>query len=75
MILQVVFGCGVNEIRAFPPPDHLEDDTADASNVWITLPETNGYAPENRSKPKGKDRLPTINFQVRTVSFSEGIYL
>ena len=37
-----------------------------------TLPETN-MAPENRPfAPKGKDRIPTIHFHVRAVSFREG---
>ena len=40
----------------------------------ITLPETNSkFAPENRHfATKEKERLPTIHFQVRTVSFREG---
>ena len=32
------------------------------------------FAPENRPGPKRKDHLPTIHFQVRTVSFREGSY-
>ena len=50
-------------------------------NVWYqfvrflgcTLPKTNSFALENRQGPKGDDRLPTIHFRVRTVSFREGI--
>ena len=41
----------------------------------VTLPETN-IAPENRPSqkdPKGNDRIPTIHFQVQTLSFREGI--
>ena len=40
-----------------------------------TLPETNSnFAPENRPGPKRKrESIPTIHFQVRTVSFREGI--
>ena len=39
-----------------------------------TLPETNSFsAPENRPKHKRKwPRIPSIHFQVRTVSFREG---
>ncbi len=33
-----------------------------------TLPETNIFAPEKLAIPKGKDRIPTMNFHVRTVS-------
>jgi len=37
-----------------------------------TLPETN-ISPENRPGPQiGKDRIPTIHFQRRAVSFREG---
>ena len=50
--------------------------------VWLyirgwctTLPETNIFAPENRPKPKNKFHLPTIHFQMRTVSFRECISL
>ena len=41
----------------------------------LSLPETNGkFAPENRPfDPIGKDRIPTIHFQGRTVSFRECI--
>ena len=38
-----------------------------------TLHETNSsHPPENRPGPKWRIRLPTIDFQVRTVSFKEG---
>ena len=43
--------------------------------VEITLPKTNShFAPEKWPKPKRKrESIPTILFQVRTVSFREGI--
>jgi len=41
-------------------------------DVYSTLPETN-IAPENNVSQKEMS-LPTIHFQVRTVSFREGIY-
>ena len=51
-----------------------ENGGIDSPKCWIiTLPETNGLlAPEHRPGPKRKFHLPTINFQVRTVSFREG---
>ena len=40
-----------------------------------TLPGTNSkFAPEKMAGPKGNDRLPTIDFQGRTVSFREGSF-
>ncbi len=48
-------------------------------NVWkpsqanITLRETNSSPLKISRDPRGKDRIPTIHFQVRTVSFREGI--
>ena len=43
--------------------------------VKMTLQETN-IAPENRPDPKRKrESIPTIHFQVRTVSFRDGIFL
>ena len=39
----------------------------------LTLPETN-VAPENRPSQK-ESSIPTIHFQVQTVSFREGIYV
>ena len=39
----------------------------------ITLPETNIFEPETKASQK-ETNLPTINFQVRTVSFREGIF-
>ena len=42
----------------------------------ITLPETNNkFAPENRASEKDISSEPNINFQVRAVSFREGILL
>ena len=38
--------------------------------IWFTFPETN-IAPENRPSQK-ESSIPTIHFQVRTVSFREG---
>ncbi len=40
-------------------------------NTTYTLPETNMFAPENRPSQK-EISIPTIHFQVRTVSFREG---
>ena len=37
-----------------------------------TLPETNSSQLKIGPNPKGKDRLPTIHFQVQAVSFREG---
>ena len=39
-----------------------------------TLPESN-VALENRPSQNNESSLPTINFQVRTVSFREGTFL
>ncbi len=40
--------------------------------IGSTLPETNSSHPPGCAIPKGNDRLPTIHFQGRTVSFREG---
>ena len=37
-----------------------------------TLPETNSSPLKIGRNPKGNDRIPTINFQVRALSFGEG---
>ena len=37
-----------------------------------TLPKTNSSPLKKAETPKGKERLPTINSQVRTLSFREG---
>ena len=56
---------------------HHEKPTFEGQYTWIfqrvlTLPETNSkFAPENRPFQK-ESSLPTIHFQVRTVSFREG---
>ena len=42
-----------------------------AINHLLTLPETN-VAPKIGRNPIGKDRIPTIHFQGRTISFREG---
>ena len=41
------------------------------THVILTLPETNSSPLKIGRAPKGKDRLPTIHFQGRTVSFRE----
>ena len=41
-------------------------------NTWGTLPKTNSSPLKNRGFPKGKDRIPTIHFQVRAVGLREG---
>ena len=38
----------------------------------VTLPETNSSHLKIGRTPKGNDRIPTIHFQGRTVSFREG---
>ena len=37
-----------------------------------TLPKTNGLPRKIGRAPEGNDRIPSIHFQVRTVSFREG---
>ena len=45
--------------------------TCSTAFLWTTLPETSSIsAPENRPGPKGNDSIPTIDFQVRTVTRS-----
>ena len=48
------------------------DDWRFSSDRHVALPETN-IAPEI-GFPKGNDRIPTIHFQVQTVSFGEGSF-
>ena len=41
----------------------------------VTLPKTNNHSTIQGAFPQGKDRIPTIHFQVRTVSFKGGTLL
>ncbi len=43
--------------------------------ISFTLPETNNSHLKIGRAPKGNNRIPTIHFQGRTVSFREGIHL
>ena len=43
--------------------------------LTVTFPKTNSLPPKiGLNAPKGKDRIPAIHFQVRTVSFREGTH-
>ena len=52
--------------------DHFQP--SNPSVIWgKTLPETDSSSLKIGRVPKGKDRLPSIHFQVRALSFRQGI--
>ena len=70
-----------HQLEKLTPPQHENvQESPETPPPWFSkrvhsLKPTAGSPPENRPfDPKGNDRIPTIHFQVRTVSFREGIF-